>query len=685
MAYLGSAFFAFGLATSLGSALASIWGIKKRDQSAVQLSIQLLYLHFISLTISIGVLLFLLLKPDFTVIYVAENVNLGLPLFYRFTAIWAGQSGSMLWWNFLHVAFSLMAVLSLRKKQAPLVPYTIAILMFISFFFAALGNFSPTSDPFRLIQAGEELYSQPDGRGLNPLLQHWAMIIHPPILYFGYISFAIPFAIAMAALAYGQVNLQWTMLARRWTLFSWFFLGTGMLLGGKWAYEELGWGGYWAWDPVENASLMPFLTGTAFLHSIVVQERRGMLKVWNMILVSLSFIMTIFGTFLTRSGIVNSVHSFANSNLGPFFVGFMVLTAVLSFGLILKRLPILKPDRPFHSFLSREAAFLFNNVLLLISLFIVVWGTMYPAITEALFDERVSVSSVWFNQFMAPLGLAILFLTGAGPLLAWRKTEPKVLLKNFQKPLLALVLTFSISYTIMPDSWVAALTFSIAAFTFAASFEEIFKATTVRRAFSREPLLPAFILTLIQNKRRFMGYMIHAGLAILFIGFAGKAYTVEGQILLKPKEVKPFRDYTIELETVEEKLIKDESGENIRYNTTLAKINIYKNNERIGQDQTEIRNYLMYSLSEGAYTDSQQTSEPAIITAGFSDLYFQIGGAETGGYRIQFWYNPLVRWVWIGFAFIVVIGVLLILPVFEKKTIRFGNKEYSIAPQANKI
>ncbi|HRP68696.1 MAG TPA: cytochrome c biogenesis protein CcsA [Turneriella sp.] len=292
-------------------------------------------MHLIAVSICVALLLYMLATADFSIVYVAEHVNLALPMFYRLTSLWAGQAGSMLWWNFLVILFSYLAIRHIRRVEPVLEPYMIAILMTISLFFTAIGCFAPSSDPFRIFQAGADVYAQPEGRGLNPLLQHWAMIIHPPILYLGYVAFAVPFAIAMSALLYSKkhnhantegqiqqsigISQRWIKYVRRWTIFSWFFLGAGILLGGKWAYEELGWGGYWAWDPVENASLMPWLTATAFLHSIIVEEKRGMLKVWNMVLVSITFIMTVVGTALTRSGVVQSVHAFAQSNLGGFF------------------------------------------------------------------------------------------------------------------------------------------------------------------------------------------------------------------------------------------------------------------------------------------------------------------------------------------------------------------------------
>ena len=509
-------------------------------------------LHFYLLLVCVFCLLYLLALPDLSVSYVTDHVNLKLPMFYRLTSIWAGQAGSMLWWNFLLVLFSVIAIYDIEKREPSILPHSIAILMSSSLFFSLLANFSTDSDPFQMIYWGEKPFIQPDGRGLNPLLQHWAMVIHPPILYLGYVSFSIPFAIGMAALMKKRVNTNWFSLIRRWTIFSWFFLGVGMLLGGKWAYEELGWGGYWAWDPVENAALMPWITSTAFLHSILVQEKRGMLKVWNMVLVSLSFIMCIFGTFLTRSGVTSSVHAFASSDLGPFFIVFMIGLILFSAYLILSRISILRSDKPFNSFLSREAGFLYNNMVLLIALFIVLWGTMYPTLTEALFSKRVSVTSVWFNDWMLPLGLVILFLTGTGPLLSWRRTSKEVLIRNFKLPALVfftILLCYSLwafsqkEFDITKPLILAGLTFSTAAYVIAGIFEEFYKMTQNRIQYTKENPLLGFIRGLLQNKRRYAGYLVHISLAVLFTGFAGNAFSKEAKIILRKGESERFAGF----------------------------------------------------------------------------------------------------------------------------------------------
>ena len=713
MHLFGSIVFNLMLATAAYAAGSAILYLRNTQRSRLLAHARsALELHLIAVSICVLLLLYMLVSADFSIVYVAEHVNLQLPLFYRFTSLWAGQAGSMLWWNFLVVAFSYLAVRHMRRAEPALEPYIIAILMTLSLFFTAIGCFAPTSDPFRVFQEGEKLFAHAEGRGLNPLLQHWAMIIHPPILYFGYVSFAVPFAIAMAALLHGgrgstarkdqrissansqgaepeaSMPIGWIKYVRRWTIFSWFFLGVGILLGGKWAYEELGWGGYWAWDPVENASLMPWLTATAFLHSIIVQERRGLLKVWNMVLVSISFIMTVVGTALTRSGVVQSVHAFAQSNLGWFFLAFIVITVAFCSYAIYRRYDALKSAQPIESLLSREVGFLFNNVLLLASLFIVFFGTMYPTLSEWISGHRESVTAEWFNKFMGPMGIAILFLTGVGPLLAWRVTTLSSLLKNARLPLLAAAIAGTAAWLITRQfvvEWnsariMAITTFAVSAFVIAGVFEEWTRAAVARLRYTGEFFLIAAVLTLFQNKRRFLGYMVHVALAILFAGFAGLAFGTEGRLILNPGEAQTFAGYTVHVENYEEKGQPD--GAKIPlYGTRMVTLGIYRDNRLIGRDTTEIRTYPMYNFREGRYSDSQNTSEPAIISTAFTDVYLQLGGDEKGRLVLQMWINPLVKWVWAGFGFFIVMGLLLLLPIGEKKVLNLGWLKLSVAPE----
>ena len=382
-------------------------------------------------TLATVTLLASLLKSDFDVDYVAKYTSLGTPTLYKFTAMWAGQSGSLLFWLFVLCCYSAVVLLQNRNKHQKLMPYVIMTLTVIQAFFLLLVNF--VANPFSPVDANFPIQ---DGLGLNPLLQNPTMAIHPPMLYLGYVGFSVPFAFAVAALCSRQLDVVWVQTIRRWTLFTWLALGIGVLLGGWWAYNELGWGGYWAWDPVENASFMPWLTGTAFIHSIIIQEKKNMLKVWNMILILVTFLLCIFGTFLTRSGIVSSVHSFTESSLGPIFLTFVFLILAVCIYLILTRLDDLKTEKRLESFVSRESGFLFNNVLFVSICFAVLWGTMFPVISEAVTGTQITVGAPFFNQITIPIGLILLFLAGIGPLLAWRKTSKESLIRNFSIPVL---------------------------------------------------------------------------------------------------------------------------------------------------------------------------------------------------------------------------------------------------------
>ena len=686
---LGSIFSALALAVSTITIVITATGLKLKKQNFIEVGVRLFHVHGLLLYFCIFVLICALVFPDFSLVYAVKNSSLSLPRFYKITALWAGQAGSLLWWNFLVVIFSLLAIRSIRKKMPVLIPYMVIILMTISFLFCVLANFSADCDPFLVYGVAKA-----NGAGLNPLLQHWAMIIHPPILYLGYVSFCIPYAIVMAALWSRRVNINWPLLVRRCTVFSWFFLTMGILLGGKWAYEILDWNGYWGWDPVENSSLMPWLTGTAFLHSIIVQEKRGMLKVWNMVLVSLSLAMSILGTFLTRTGLVNSVHAFARSQDASFittiFVLFLVLILGLTAYLIATRYQLLRSDHPFNSFLSREAGFLFNNVMLLIALFAILWGSLYPVLTDFLGD-RQAVSEAWYTRVMTPIGLIILFLTGSGPLLAWRKTSAKTLLKNFRTPVIVFSICMGILYFVidiqgMTSPHLAILSFSLSAFVVAGVAEELIKAGLNRKRYTKESFFVALLMMLFQNKRRFIGYMVHLGLAIMYIGFTGKAFNQEARISLRDGGAETFQNYTIVLDKAETVRVAPK-GRGLHYRGLKLNMQVYKDNELVGERVTEKRIYTSFDLQENrTIRDGQDTKTPAIINDGFTDVYVQFSGfsQEEQRYVFSIGINPLIRFVWVGFFFMVFWGLLLLLPIGEGKTIKVFNAEFNVNPKPAK-
>jgi cytochrome c-type biogenesis protein CcmF len=390
--------------------------IASAERSAVTL--------FVLSSLMMAALVVAFITRDFSLEYVAQYTNRTLPMFYTISAVWAGQSGSLLLWAWLLCLFAAIVVWQNRRKNRKLLPYVLGTILFTAFFFFGLMVYA-TSPFARLPQPAA------DGNGLNPMLQNPGMVMHPPTLYLGYVGFTVPFAFALAALLANRLDAQWIRSTRRWTLFSWLFLTLGNLFGAKWAYVELGWGGYWAWDPVENASLMPWLTGTAFLHSVMIQEKRGMLKVWNLVLVILTFGLTIFGTFITRSGIISSVHSFGVSNLGPLFLIFLGAILLVALGLLWWRWPQLKSENQLEALVSRESSFLFNNLLLVGMAFAVFWGTIFPIISEAVRGVKITVGPPFFNQVNVPIGLALLALTGICPLIAWRKASERNLRRSF--------------------------------------------------------------------------------------------------------------------------------------------------------------------------------------------------------------------------------------------------------------
>ena len=389
------------------------------------------------ITLAVLALEYMILTDDFHNAYVAAHSNRDLPLYYKVPVLWAGQEGSLLFWTWLLSIYSGLVVLMNRRKNRQLMPYVVMVLMGTGVFFSTLILFvaNPFGELALASPGGLQPFTAADGNGLNPALQYPSMVIHPPMLYLGYVGMVVPFAFAMSALITKQLGDNWIRTTRRWTMVPWMFLGVGIVLGGNWAYDVLGWGGYWGWDPVENASLLPWLAGTAFLHSVMIQEKRGMLKVWNIALVIATFFLSIFGTFLTRSGIVSSVHAFAQSNIGPFFAVFLGIIAFFSLTLLFLRLDYLKSENQLDSVVSRESGFLFNNWILLAAVFAVLWGTIFPIISKAVQNETVTVGAPFFNKVMVPIGLLLLFLTGAGPLLAWRKTSFQSMKQNFTVPM----------------------------------------------------------------------------------------------------------------------------------------------------------------------------------------------------------------------------------------------------------
>lgn len=572
-------------------------------------------------------LVWLLMARDYRVEYVAGHVNNTLNGFYRFSAFWGGQEGSLLLWLLLLCAYSFIVIRQNRDRNLELMPYVTATLMVTALFFLVILNF--VTPPFDTLAAPPA-----DGRGLNPLLQDWGMVIHPPNLYLGYVGFAVPFAFCIGALASGRLDADWIAATRRWTLFAWFFNGTGILLGGAWAYKELGWGGYWAWDPVENASLMPWLTGTAFLHSVMIQEKRGMLKVWNVSLIIITYGLTIFGTFLTRSGIISSVHAFANSSFGWAFLVYLLAALIVSFGLMIWRLPLLRSEHEMESFFSREASFLLNNVVLVGMTFAVFWGTIFPVVSEAVKGVKVTVGPPFFNQVNAPIGLLLILLCGAGPLFAWRKTSRRQMNRSFAYPSAAAVGALLTLALFGVRHVYAALAFSLCAFVAGTILLEYWRGVASRARHHGEGVVRGAWELTMRNKRRFGGYIVHLGMAILFVGVAASsAYQEVGEVRLRLGESFALDGVRMRYEGIRESATP-------QYRSAFARLGVYRAGRRIGEVEPEKRLY---------FTPPQPTTEPGIRRGARSDIYAVFAEADRdGAATFKFMVNPLVNWVWAG-------------------------------------
>lgn len=587
------------------------------------------------LTLALLALWHALISHDFQVEYVAENSNRAMPLFYLVTALWGGQNGSLLFWGWILSIYSAGLAALYRQRYRELMPYALATLSLTSFFFCIVHLFA--ADPFQHLP-----FTPEDGRGLNPILQHPVMAIHPPMLYLGMVGMVVPFAFAIAALLTGKLDATWLRASRRWMLIPWTFLGFGLLLGGKWAYVELGWGGYWGWDPVENSSLMPWLVATAFLHSIMIQERKGMLKVWNVALAILTYALCLFGTFMTRSGIISSVHAFAQSNIGPFFSTFLVLTLIFSFGLLWLRLPLLKAENRLESFASRETAFLLNNWILLGMLFAVFWGTVFPLVSEALTDEQITVGPPFFNQVTIPIGLVLLLLTGAGPLFAWRRTSRESLRKNFTYPGMAGVLSCGVFFMLGVRDPYVVLSFGLCVFVLVALTSEFHAGARARMHSTGEPYPVALYRLCAKNRRRYGGYMTHLGLVLLFAGFTGKAFTQEAEVVLDQRASRQVGEYRITFASLA-------SAENANYSTTTAALALHHGDQFLGTLLPERRYYPAFD---------QGTTEVSVYSTWSEDFYvILVGSAEDHSAKFQVYINPLINFVWLG-AVVLVLGAL---------------------------
>src|SRR5213593_67148 len=599
-------------------------------------------------------------QDDFSIAYIFHHSNRDLPAPYKFATLWSGQEGSLLFWSLLLSAYGL--VLRLRHKtDSRLFAHASVIIAAVQVFFLLLLNFA--AHPFAIMQG-----SLPeDGNGLNPLLQYPEMVIHPPMLYLGYVGFTVPFAFALGALIMRYPGEKWIHITRRWTMVTWGLLTCGIFLGAHWAYSVLGWGGYWGWDPVENASFLPWLTGTAFLHSVMMQEKRGMLKVWNMWLIFATFMLSIFGTFLTRSGVVSSVHAFAQSSIGTWFVGFLALIILVCFGAYLKNRDYLKSENQLDSIISRESSFLFNNLILLVSCVAILSGTLFPVFSEWITGDRISVGAPFFNKVNIPIGLLLLFLTGVGPLLAWRKTSTDSLKRNFGWPLaiglaagvIALMFGFRQIY-----SWICLILCVFVASTVGLEF---YRGAKVIRARSGASFVTSAVELTMRNTRRYGGYIVHMGMVFVFIGLAGAAFNHDIQKDMRQGDSLQIEPYTLVLKGLDT---------NPEKNYTAQRLLV-----EVLRDKKPIM--MLYPEKRRFSTTEENGTMVAIYSTLKEDLYVVYAGnsPDTQLPVLHAYLNPLVKWIWFG-GVVVVFGTLVaLLPNRRAVLVLAGAQQLAVAAQ----
>jgi len=642
MADFGALCLFVALATSGWAVLASYNGWRARLGELVLSAERAVYATWALVFLAVLSLQYCIFTDQFDLEYVASYSNRALPRLYKFTALWGGQAGSLLFWLFILVSYASLIVLTNRRRNRSLMPLVVTTLMVVSTFFLGLVSFM--SRPFVRLAFMPE-----DGNGLNPQLQNPFMAIHPPCLYLGYVGLTLPFAFAIAALATGRLDDTWFRTTRRWTILSWFFLGTGVLLGGWWAYVELGWGGYWAWDPVENASLIPWLTCTAFLHSVMIEERKKMLRVWNLSLVIMSFLLSILGTFITRSGVISSVHSFTKSDIGPVFAAFLGLCTLVSVGLLLYRVPMLQSEHRLDSFVSRESTFLFNNLLLVGAAFAVLWGTLFPILSEAVRGVKITVGPPFFNEVMVPIAFALVTLAGICPVIAWRRASALKLVEKIQVPFWALLGAVAALLLGGVRDVYAIVSFSLATFVIATTVMEFWWGTRSRQRVTGQNAGSAFLSLVDRNKRRYGGFVVHLGFILIVIGVTGStAFKQESTASLRRGESFSVGRYRM----VFEDMVSQEDANREFMGARLA---VYDGQSRRG---TLVPGQNFYKAGQNPST------EVDIRYTLRDDLYLILTGfdPQEGRATLKAYLNPLVNWIWIGGGVLILGAWFAMLP-----------------------
>jgi cytochrome c-type biogenesis protein CcmF len=643
MADLGASALRFALAIALFGLAAAVYAGSSRRSDWTRVAERSVALVFACTTLAMAVLFHAFATGDFSLAYVAAHSARSMAIHYRLAALWGGQAGSLLLWLWMLAVYSTACILTQRDQNRTLMPWVAAVLLANAIFFLVLLNF--ITDPFERVAMAQP---PSDGAGLNPLLQHPVMMIHPIMLYTGLVGFAIPFAFAFAALVTGELGSTWFRSTRRWTLFPWLALSIGILLGGRWAYEVLGWGGYWAWDPVENASFMPWLPATAYLHSVMIQEKRNMLKAWNLLLIGLTYTLCLFGTFLTRSGVVQSVHAFAQTPLfTSVFLGYVLVTALVFLAALLRRRGEIRSPQRLESMVSREAGFLLNNWVFIAILMVVFWGTLFPVFSEAVTGDRVAVGPRFFNTLAGPLAIFLLFLTGVGPLVAWRRATPAALRRDFVVPAVAALAACAVVLAVVGpgvDAYGLAY-WSLGAFVIATIAQEFARAIRVRVRKGGESPVRAFVTLFRKNQQRYGGYVVHLGFVFILMGIAGSVLNEERLENVRPGSEVRISDYRLRYLTARPLPAQ-------HYGGAVARIALYRGGEPLGVMAPEKRMY---------WLEQQPASIPSVHSTLREDLYVILTALEPdGSATLKVYRNPLVNWIWIGGA-IFVLGTLLVM------------------------
>ncbi len=644
---------------ALYSIIAAVYGAKNKSASLVESARRAMLLTFPLISISALSLIYLLVNDHYEVAFVYEVTSRSMPTYLKITAWWGGQAGSLVFWSFLLSGFASAVTLRKWDRDIEFLPWVIVVCSVTLMFFLGLVVFyenpftrfwlvGGSVEPHMFAPLNATLFTADDGQGLNPLLRHPGMVIHPPMLYLGFVSFVIPYAFAMAALITGRTDDRWIRLTRRWSLWAWLFLSFGLVLGGRWAYDVLGWGGYWGWDPVEIAAFMPWLTGTAFLHSVMIQEKRGLLKHWNMILVILTYSLVIFGTFLTRSGVLSSVHAFAESAIGPLFFAFIGITFSIAIALLIWRWPSLHGETEMKSMLSREALFLLNNLLFMSILVVCFWGVIFPLVSELFTGQKVTVGPPFYERATAPLFSALLFLMGVAPLSAWGHSTIQTLGRAMWKSaLVALIITVGLFFTYTKIIG-ALIGFFLVAFILLVTLQEFWRGARARQKIQGENFFTALWNLTGRNRRRYGGYIIHISMALMAIGILGiEIFQSETQGTIAAGEQLNIAGYTVEYR---ELASWDDVGEGVNY--TRAVVDIYEDGIYLGQLKPRIDYYF----------DSQQNMTiPGNRSTLRDDLYILLVDwqpVSNAGATFKIYVNPLVNWLWIG-SLLFLVGIII--------------------------